>query len=504
MKKAFSNLCLLFTTSIFLLNANCSRPQDSENVVVPQPTFAPKSEELATKNDNSDSTELYSTAVARNVEKLSQSSQNPLRSGYSSVSRRCLSKDCQNRFVSVIIAGANSTAMCSGVPLAKNLVLTNFHCINSLAFDPSKNIFTAGVYALSPMYKSDIPQAVMVKKVLAHSPLNYFSPKLMGHPYSMDYAILELESDLEIIPPKVNYAYGFNDGENYTVLEFSPYASGEFDEKRTLREYKCKAIHNSIYGPAAKSKSFPVSFFSDCPIGPGNSGSPIYNRNGELVGIIAGQINPMTIEYLSQFSIDLGILKSRLKNVGWGNMLTCLPKIENGVLTSNIGSNCDSDLSDVASKNIAIVPQNKTLEMESRLAKLRSHISIFEMTPTPLRVTRLGFLYGWVLGPVVAEVPRCIRRENWNQNSQPEQLVLKSIMPKLDVNGQYNDDLFEFDFPVYLKFEDLEKLAGGKKAKLKIFSGITGNLKSDPPQISKPDKYEPKQLIYDSEISFCE
>ncbi len=512
MRKPYSILIFSLTVFGFLLNTNCAKPAntDSEPILsgrvspLPTPTPSMEPEKPLEQNNHIDYPKEYSKAVIQNIENLSLSPQYPMNPGLSSVSRRCLSKDCQNRFVSLIISGADVSAMCSGVPLAKNLVLTNFHCINKLAFDPSKNVFTAGVYALSPMYKNDIPRSVQVKKVVAHSPMNYFRPDLMGHPYSMDYAILELETDLDITPPKTNFTYGFNDGETYTVLEFAPYASGEFDEQRTLREYKCKAIHNSIFGPAAKSETFPISFFSDCPIGPGNSGSPIYNSHGELVGIIAGQINPLYFEYLSQFSIGFGLLPSRFKNVGWGNLLLCLPIVKNGVVTSSVGSNCDSELSNVASKNNVSISQKKMKAMEYFLSKNPPQNSFFHMSPKQLKETRQGFLYGWVIGSTVVQVPDCIYQDKWNRGRQLEGLILKAVTPKLNIYGQYEDVLFGFDFPTYIKFEDLENLESGKKAKIKVFSGISGDLISNPASNSQLKKYDPKQLIYSSEISFCE
>lgn len=510
MKKPFLHLYFLLAISVFLLTTNCAKSEDSNsepkqsNETLPPPVPPEEPVAVVEKNENDNFPKVYSEAVARNIENLSRSTQAPHNSSYSTVIKRCLSKDCQNKFVSIIIASPEGTFTCSGVPLAKNIVLTNFHCINQLAFDPSKNVFTAGIYIQPPTYKTQFSLAVRAKKVVAHSPMNFYNSQLMGHPYAMDYAILELESDLEITPPKINYTYGLNDGENYTVLEFSPYAASDFDEKRTLREYKCKAIHNSIYAPAVKSKSFPISFFSDCPIGPGNSGSPIYNSKGELVGIISGQFNPMRLDYLSVFSNEFGILKSRLKNVGWGNMLTCIPKIENGIASPVVGSECDNELSSIASKNSTSLSQKKINEMESYLAKSRTQNSLFRFTPSRLNITRSGFLYMWALGLVVADVPECIYKKTWEHAPQTDELILKAVSPMLGIYGQYQDQLFGFNFPTYIKFEDLQNLQSGGQAKLKIFSGITGNLKSDPASISKPYKHDPKQLFYSSAISFCD
>jgi hypothetical protein len=243
--------------------------------------------------------------------------------------------DCRAHFVMV----TSSIGTCSGVLVAPRVVLTNRHCVEDLASEPNAP-FKGNISVVSPQSrekKGDMEFNYAVN-LIAISPT-----KFMTDDVKPDYAFLLLWEPFKTIKPvKMNFG-GLIDGETYSLYGVSPYGG---KDANAVEKRECVAKYNTTVAPNFDSPKDANFKFADCPIGPSNSGSPVFNKNDELVGLMGGQLGPQTVNALNIMALlelHLTNPSNPLGHVGWGTNLTCMPDIRD--LSKPIPAECDHDFS---------------------------------------------------------------------------------------------------------------------------------------------------------------
>lgn len=152
----------------------------------------------------------------------------------------------------------SDSALCSGFLNGTNQVVTNNHCLSTLK--ECKNTYIS-VY--------DGESYVNVKcKSIVHTKLD---PGVLSQK-GVDYTVMEIDQNLEI--------------KTFPISKFTPYVGEMLTAwvvdhqsltKARITEFNCQY--------AAKSNSM---LLKNCPVVHGNSGSPLVNNYGEIVGVIWG------------------------------------------------------------------------------------------------------------------------------------------------------------------------------------------------------------------------
>lgn len=326
--------------------------------------------------------------------------------------------DCQDRVVIVHL----SDGTCSGVMVAKDIVLTNRHCSEVVVENPYDS-FTGSFAVARPERNSKKSEnnVTFAKDLIAVSSADFTS----GGMFSPDFAFVRLDRELKDSTPVTMNFEGLKDGETYFIYGVSPYSDGK---KNVIERRECVARYNTTFAAHWRRPKDAIAVFADCPIGPSNSGSPIFNKDGELVGLIGGQIAPDATQTLSQLSRELGVSDRGLTSIGWGTNLACMPDIRD--LNKPIAAECDiAFASDVLS---AEIPAGD-LEKVSAEVKTTSD-GIYEFQVQRANVTQS--IFGLVSQAMFITVPDCIHSGALKRLNKKNQ-VTKLRYSALKLNPYY-------------------------------------------------------------------
>ena len=245
--------------------------------------------------------------------------------------------DCREKYVRLYFNSGATSGECEGSIIGENLVLTNAHCAEVIFSAMPGSQSRGNGYVIIPESeenRGDFVIADMMGLVSISQPYNVLGIK-------SDFAIIRtgpwsvLRGGASFRPTPVKISReGLKNGKTYYVYSSSPFG----DDSREIQKRPCRSVHNNIFHPTFDSEGDATFLLSDCPIGPGNSGSPLYNEQGELVGLIGGQLNPRLILALGAVADEtfgmlqnnnlfefIGVNKKRIGHVGWGNSLACIP-----------------------------------------------------------------------------------------------------------------------------------------------------------------------------------
>lgn len=190
--------------------------------------------------------------------------------------------DCPESVATIISEGMWGRGFCRGSLIAADMVITSGHCVEELV--------ETGCNGKVAIKVGD--ETVGCEKI------EYFEiDESLNRP---DIAILKLSQSVKSKPAKLK-AQSFADNEDLhyykSIYDFSSDAS-------SMVRVDCKTKKYSSSAGSFFTNSPIVISIKDCPFDDGDSGSPIYNSNGELVAVLQGGMPMGAIERLKQDKLE--------------------------------------------------------------------------------------------------------------------------------------------------------------------------------------------------------
>jgi V8-like Glu-specific endopeptidase len=192
----------------------------------------------------------------------------------------CLSQapgDCPNQVGQFVALVGSKSYQCTASLIAPDVVLTNSHCLNNdEKLSPDEICKRAAiVFANQSAAGREVAEC---EKVLVKSKIDS-ADKTNLNP---DYAILKLKTPLRRGFFKISRE-GIADQAQLHVAKVNP---TEDSQGGVLEVSSCTALHGTFLSPNSTHDDDATEVVKGCRIIPGNSGSPLLNAQGLLVGVI--------------------------------------------------------------------------------------------------------------------------------------------------------------------------------------------------------------------------
>lgn len=166
---------------------------------------------------------------------------------------------------------------CTGFLIAEDIVATNSHCLPD--YLKSSIVQCDSKIAIRFMDSSDSSKNKNIfgcKEILDYSEIKTFSP---------DYVFFKIEKTGR--KPFIIHKDGLKDNEIVSVAKINPLS---FEKGGKLEIEECRVVLNSLLNFKSTSAWSRTGVILECDGIKGNSGSPILNNNGNVIGILQSKM----------------------------------------------------------------------------------------------------------------------------------------------------------------------------------------------------------------------
>lgn len=243
----------------------------------------------------------------------------------------CTGSECHSSVAGLV----SESGLCTAFLVSEDTVITNNHCIpTSIKQDGASCLGKIKfVFPAINELKTEEIECESVKRI----------SETKSDTMAMDIAILRMKKSTQRPPFQVSLE-GINDTEEVQVIKINPIVTGG-----EMKSVKCYALQDSLANPFYTSKYSPLFLIRDCEIMKGNSGSPMLNKFGHVVGVISA-VGATSLNNAQQIQGHISL----------GSNLSCFRDL---AFTNNfkIPDECKVDLSKEAQK----VAEKKVFEKQS-------------------------------------------------------------------------------------------------------------------------------------------
>lgn len=162
---------------------------------------------------------------------------------------------------------------CSSFLVKKDILGTNLHCIpDHLQKEKA---------SCDQLIVTFPKTSTLGREQVSCSEIIHISPVKAENFLRQDFAFIRLSKPVERPVLEISQN-GFPDNTNVTIFKVDP------GQTSTVRKINCKTIQKSVINPYYTSDLSQLILLADCPVIPGNSGSPIL-RDDKVTGIVAAR-----------------------------------------------------------------------------------------------------------------------------------------------------------------------------------------------------------------------
>lgn len=200
---------------------------------------------------------------------------------------------CNESVAKLVVVDRQNVKYCTGTLVGPDVILTSSSCLPKSLRVPSLNC-KANVFAIFPGTTFHKKEIVNCEHIVSSDTNESGDPAL----WKSDFAFIKL--DRRVNRKKINIS-------RKGLKEDIPYRSYKVDYENDYDSYQkfvyCYPVYNSYANPFSTDRYSPIVSVRECENLIGNSGAPIIDFSGNLVGIFSGKLDKGVSSYISNSNL---------------------------------------------------------------------------------------------------------------------------------------------------------------------------------------------------------